>query len=161
MVSHDSATWKIGQFIHQLLRPFVDKVLQPTTFYDEIDFIEKLNHYVYKQSRLRPNTLFCSIKLTTYNALDSHSSMIDVVGYFLNENLAGNKLENVTILTIKNLLHLYLYNNVFYYDGEIYTFTQGSPNTMELSETLSDIYIYVWQKHLLKKIDQKEELFGR
>ena len=65
-------------------------------------------------------TLFCSIKITNFYTLDVHSDMIDDVHHFLTENLYSNKLGNVTILTIKNLLHLYLYNNVLSYGEQIY-----------------------------------------
>ncbi|CAF5114934.1 unnamed protein product, partial [Rotaria magnacalcarata] len=87
--------------------------------------------------------------------------MIDTVGYFLEDNLVTNKLEQVTIQTIKNLLHIFLYNNVFYYKDQIYTLTKGSPNTMPLSDTLSNIFLFTWQKKILKEIKSKNEFFGR
>ena len=69
--------------------------------------------------------------------------MIDVIHHFLTENLCSNKLGNVTVLTVKNLLHLYLYNNVFSYGEQIYQFTKSAPSTMGLSETLANIYLFV------------------
>lgn len=87
--------------------------------------------------------------------------MIDTVDYFLKDHLATSKLENIHISTIHNLLHLFLYNNVFNYDAQIYTFTKGSPNTMELTETLSNIYLFAWQKQILKHVREDNELFGR
>ena len=86
--------------------------------------------------------------------------MIDVVHHFLTENVYSNKLGNVTILTIKNLVHLYLYNNVFSYGEQIYQFTKGAPSTMALSETLANIYLFVWQKKI-QKVNERDELFGR
>ena len=86
--------------------------------------------------------------------------MIDVVHHFLTENVYSNKLGNVTILTIKNLVHLYLYNNVSSYSEQIYQFTKGAPSTMALSETLANIYFFVSQKKI-QKVNERDELFGR
>ncbi|CAM2711106.1 unnamed protein product [Rotaria socialis] len=121
ITSQHSATWRIGKYLNELLRPFVDKNLSTTTFRDEPDFMRKLNDYVYVERHLRATTLFCTIKIINYYTLDIHKNMIDTVGYFLEDNLVTNKLEQVTIQTIKNLLHIFLYNNVFYYKDKIYT----------------------------------------
>ncbi|CAF5068887.1 unnamed protein product [Rotaria magnacalcarata] len=150
ITSKHSATWRIGKYLNELLRPFVDKNLSITTFRDEPDFMRKLNDYVYVERHLQPTTLFCSIRISNYYTLDIHKSMIDTVGYFLENNLVTNKLEQVTIQTIKNLLYIFLYNNVFYYKDKIYTLMKGSPNTMPLSDTLSNIFLFTWQKKILK-----------
>ena len=160
IVSKHGPTWKIGHFINDILQPFVTKILQPTLFRDEVDLIRKLNQYAQKEHRLRSTTLFCSLKITNFYTLDVHSDMINVVHHFLTENLCSNKLGNVTILTIKNLLHLYLYNNVFSYGEQVYQFTKGAPSTMGLSETLANIYLFVWQKNI-QKVNESNELFGR
>ncbi|CAF3677425.1 unnamed protein product [Rotaria sp. Silwood1] len=161
ITSHQSATWKIAKYLNQLLQPFVDKILHSTTFADETDFIRKFYHYANTERRLRPTTLFCSIKITNFYALDEHQHMIDVIGYCLQDNLVTNRLEPLSIQTIRNLLYLFLYNNIFRYKDNIYAFTKGGPNTMPLTTTLSNIYLFVWQKKLLKEIDQNIEFFGR
>ncbi|CAF5112861.1 unnamed protein product, partial [Rotaria sp. Silwood1] len=86
--------------------------------------------------------------------------MIDVIGYCLQDNLVTNRLEPLNIQTIRNLLYVFLYNNIFRYKDNIYAFTKGGPNTMPLTTTLSNIYLFVWQKKLLKEIDQNIEFFG-
>ncbi|CAF3934742.1 unnamed protein product [Rotaria sordida] len=161
ITSRFSATWKIGKYLNQLLQPFANKILHPTTFVDETDFIRKLNHYANTERRLRSTTLFCTIKITNFYTLDEHKNMIDVIGYFLHDNTAANKLESLTIQTIKNLLYVFLYNNIFLYKDNIYKCTKGSPNTMALTETLSNIYLFVWQKKIWKQIDRNIEFFGR
>ena len=160
IVSKHGPTWKIGHFINDILQPFVTKILQPTSFRDEVDLIRKSNQYAQKERRLRPTTLFCSIEITNFYTLDVHSDMIDVVHHIFTENVYLNKLVNVTSLTIKNLLHLYLYNNVFSYGEQIYQFTKGAPSTMALSETLANIYLFAWQKNI-QKVNVRNELFGR
>lgn len=161
ITSYQSATWKIGKFLNQLLRAFVDETLQSTAFRDEIDFIKKLSHYAYVQNRLRPTTLFCTIKISNFYTLDTHPNVIEIVDFFLQYNLLSNKLEKLTILNIKNLLHLFLHNNIFCYKDKIYQFTKGSPNTMAITETLSNIYLFSWQKKISNLVQEKKELFGR
>ncbi|CAF4636069.1 unnamed protein product, partial [Rotaria socialis] len=145
IASQHSATWRISKYLNELLRPFVDKIVST----------------VFTKRELQSTTLFCAIKITNYHKLDIHKNMIDTVSYFLEENLITNKLEQVTIQNIKNLLHIFLYNNVFYYKDQIYTLTKGSPNTMPLADTLSNIYVFVWQKQILKQLQLNNEFFGR
>ncbi|CAF1295590.1 unnamed protein product [Rotaria sp. Silwood1] len=161
VTSEYSATWKIAKYLNQLLRPFADGVLRSTTFVNETDFIRQLNRYATTERRLRPTTLFCSIKITNFYTLDEHRNMIDTIGYFLQDHLVTNKLGLLTVQTIRNLLHLFLYNNIFSYKEDIFKFTKGAPNTVALTETLSNIYLFVWQKKLLKEVNQSIELFGR
>ncbi|CAF1285263.1 unnamed protein product [Rotaria sp. Silwood1] len=161
VTSQYSTTWKIAKYLNKLLRPYANGVLRSTSFTDETDFIRKLYRYATIERRLRPSTLFCTIKITNFCTLEEHKEMIDVIGYFLQDNLATNKLEPLTIQTIRNLLHLFLHNNIFSYKNSIYKFTKGSPNTLPLTETLSNIYLFVWQKKILKEVNQNIELFGR
>lgn len=161
ITSQYSATWKISEYLNELLRPFVDSMVQDTTFRDEPDFMRKLNQYARKDSGLRPTTLFCTITITNYYTLDQHEAMLDKVNYFLESNLVTNKLEHLTIQTIKNLLYIVLFNNIFCYKDRVYKMTKGSPNTMPLSDTLSNIYLSIWQKVIIKLIKPKKELFGR
>ena len=93
--------------------------------------------------------------------MDIHAHMIEIVDYFLKYYLPSNKLEQITILNVKNLLHLFLHNNIFCYKDKIYTFTKGSLNTMALTETLSNIYLFEWQKEIVNQVQKNNELFGR
>ncbi|CAF4250121.1 unnamed protein product [Rotaria sp. Silwood2] len=151
ITSRSSAAWKIGKYLNQLLRPFVDEILQSTKFTDDTDFFQRFNHYANTERRLRPTTIFCAIKITNFYTLDEHQNMIDVIGYFLQDNLATNELESLIIQTIRNLLYLFLYNNIFCYIDNIYTFTKGTPNAMALTETLSNIYLFNFSEDNLAK----------
>ncbi|CAF2032656.1 unnamed protein product [Rotaria magnacalcarata] len=157
----NTMTSKIGQYLNQLLRPFADRSMKTTQFHYDMDFIQKLNHYACTQHRLTTTTLFCTIKISNFYHLDSHTTIIDRIGYFLQDNLVTNKLEQISIMTIKNLVQLFLYNNIFRYNEHIYTFTKGSPTTMPITDKLSSIYLFQWQAKLLRIIKQKDEFFGR
>jgi hypothetical protein len=135
--------------------------MQSTIFYDETDFMRKLNHYARTERRLRPTTLFCTIQISNFHTLVSHKSMVEIVGYFLKDNLSTPKLKTISITTIQNLLQLYLYNNIFCYNGKIYTMTKGGPNTMPLTATVSSIYLFGWQKMILQEVQRNNGFFGR
>jgi len=135
--------------------------MKSTLFMDEIECIEKLNHYTNIEERLTSTTLFCTIKISNYFTLDSHENMIEQVYNFIRDNLASNKLHKILIMTIKNLLQLCLYYNIFTYKNKIYTFTKGGPTTLPLIDTLANIYLCNWQKHIVNEIQRKKELFGR
>ena len=161
ITSKHSATSKIAKYLDRLLRPFANEHMTSGVFYDEADFIQRLNNYVQTERHLTPTTLFCRIKITNYHTLDHHKSMIDAVTSFIQDNVAANRYQDLSINTIKNLLQLALYNNLFYYKNQIYVLTKGIPNTMSLSDTLANIYLYVWQNKVLKKVREKKEFLGR
>jgi hypothetical protein len=161
MVAEQSVTSKIAHYLYRLLRSFVDRMIKSKTFQNEADFMQKLLHYTHTKEQLRSTTLFCTIQIMNFYSLASHSTMIDVVIHFLQENMATNKLENVSIIAIENLLQLFLYNNIFCYKKKIYTLIKGGPNTMPLSHLLSTIYLFQWQRTIAKEVEINNELFGR
>ena len=87
--------------------------------------------------------------------------MLETVGYFLQDNLATPRLERLSTATIQNLLQLFMYNNIFCYKKKIYTIAKGGPNTVPLSNTLSNICLYEWQKLVGREVERSEEFFGR
>ena len=159
--SRSSVTWKIGQYINRLLRPLVTRVFLSRSFLDEADFIQKLNSYASTQHRLRATTLFCTLRITNFHTLATHKNLLEAVGYFLQDNLATPRLEGLSTATIQNLLQLFLYNNMFCYKNKIYTIAKGGPNTVPLSDTLSNIYLFEWQKIIGQEVDRSEGFFGR
>ena len=156
-----SVTSKIGKYVHQLIRSFADNKMKTCTFRDGADFIQQLYAYAYDQRRLKPTTLFCTLHITNMYTSADHQTMVDTVTSFLQENSANNKVNHVSIMTIKNLLQLFLYNNIFSYDNRVYSMTKGSPRTMPLSETLANIYLSDWQRMIMRQVQQHVEIFGR
>ena len=154
-------TSKIAKYVYQLIRSFADDKMTTCTFRDGPDFMQKLYYYAYDQHRLKPTTLFCTLQITNLYTLTEHRTMIDTVTCFLQDKSANNKINRVPIMAIKNLLQLFLYNNVFSYQNQLYALTKGSPSTMPLSETLANIYLFDWQQLILSEVKQSEELFGR
>ena len=170
--AHCSATEKIARFLYEkVLRSFVFTKMQSTTFVNEADSIRKLNHYTHVEHRLHPTTLFATIKITSYHTIASHESIVQNLGYYLSDRTVTNNLQYVSITqpqrlyisitTIQALVKLFLENNIFYYDGKIYEFTRGCPNSLLLSEMLSNIYTAYWQPALFSDPRLRNELHGR
>jgi hypothetical protein len=171
MSSYHSATSKMAHFINRLIRPLMDPTLYRSIIVNEADFIQKLNHYAHVEHHLQPTTLFATINISNFHTMTSHKSMIDILGYFLSDHLATynlqyvslmtTKLQDISIPTIKKLIELFFANNIFYYNEKIYAFEKGGPTSLLLSETLSDIYLFIWQKNILEDPRLKNELYGR
>lgn len=156
-----TATWQLGLFLDRILRPMICEILESMVFHDEIDFMNKIYQYANVQQRLQSKTLFCTIKITNFYELDTHTNLISMVVQFLERYVPAKKRQNISIATIRNLLTLFLENNFFAYQDKTYRFIKGSPTTMPLTETLSSIYLLPWQQHISNSIQGKEEVFGR
>jgi len=161
IVAQHSITSRLDQFLDRFLRPIVEGKLQSTTFANGADFIRKINQYSKEERRLRPTTIFTTIEISNFHTMVSHESMLITLGGFLTDYLAAPVIENISIARIVKLTSLFLNNNRFYYDNKIYSFTKGAPSSLLFTETLSNIYVFQWQKLLLNEPLIGRELFGR
>ena len=172
--SHHSATTSIAKYLNRLVRPVMTRHMDRTTFINEADFIQKLHYYTYKEHYLKATTLFATIKVTNIHTMVSHRSMVATLGHFLTDHLGTPRLEyklittkttdkpeSISIATIKQLTELYFDNNIFYYNDNIYQFTKGGPTSLLYSETLSNIYLFMWAKEIFANPRLNKELYGR
>jgi len=132
-----------------------------TTFLNGADFIRKLNHYTEIKHRLRPTTIFATIKIPNFHTMVPHGTMLIALKDFLNQYLAVPHIENISINRIIHLTSLFLHNNRFYYDHKIYRFIKGGPRTLSFTETLSHIYVSQWERLLFKELSIRNEFYGR
>lgn len=158
---HSSPTLKIASFLQRNLQPFVDRIQNSVRFSSDENFMRKLLEYTYTKQYLKASTLFCLIRIKNFHHLATHLTMIEAFGYYLQENLATNRLGQISIPTLQTLLQLYLYNNHFCYGTSVYTITKGSPSNIPLSTTLAYIYIHAWDMKIRKELDSEREVFGR
>lgn len=159
---HQSLTWKLSIYLYQLLQPLIRRVTEKTNFLNQSDFNRKLHQYTSDSRRLRPTTQFVKITIkTTFHTSISHSSLTDVIGFFLFDNLPTNKCEGLSIDTIKQLMKLFLENNIFYYEKKCYQFDRSFPKQMLLSNLLIHIYLSVWERFVFHNTHLKNEFFGR
>jgi len=160
--AYEGPTWFIGRFLDRLLRPLTHRAMKSTTFNDDIDFGHKFYQFCQTGHRsISSNTLFATIHVVNYYTMAPHAVMADVLEHFLRDSLPGNTLEKFSIVHIKNLVQLFLYNNAFVYEENMYTCVKGSPTTIPLTETLANIYLFQWQKKILKEINARQQFFGR
>ncbi len=144
-----------------------------TRFINECDFMRKLLDYTNnKENHLHPTTLFATIKITNFHTMISHQSMIAALLNFFTDHLATNKVryqpletlkqyQSISIETIKKLTELYLENNIFYYNGKIYKFIKGGPNSLLFNDILSTIYLFHCEKLLFDDPRLKTAFYGR
>lgn len=159
--SDQGPTMKLAQYLQSVLRPLVDSVLQSKTFHSPLEFIEKLDYYGHRSNHFKASTLFCCLSIRNFHQLVTHSIMIDVVECFIRDNSVTNRLGNHSLSTIETFLRMFLTNNHFRYKNKVFTFVKGSPASMPLSSTLSNIYVHEWQELIERELRLRDELSGR
>jgi hypothetical protein len=160
-VSQHSITSRLDQFLDRLLRPIVEGKLQSTAFANGADFIRKINQYSKEERRLRPSTIFTTMEISNFYTMVTHESMLITLEGFLTDHLATPLVGDISIARFYKLATLFLNNNRFYYDNKIYSCTKGAPSSLLFTETLSNIYVFLWQQSLLEAPLLRRELFGR
>jgi hypothetical protein len=154
-------TFRLGQFLDKLLRPIIQDHRKATTFVNGADFIQKFNYYTEGKHRLRPTTIFATIKILNFNTMVPHGPMLIALEDFLSQKLVIPYVENLSIHRILHLTSLFLHNNRFYYQNKIYRFIKGGPNSFSFTETLSNIYVFQCEQILFKELSIRNEFYGR
>ncbi|CAF3831634.1 unnamed protein product [Rotaria sp. Silwood1] len=86
-------------------------------------------------------------------ALDILIEFIHVHGYA--------KVKGIDLQTIKELASIVLKENVFVYDKKIYRQTIGGAMGSSFTLTLVNIFMWKWQKELVRRQDISNEFYGR
>ncbi|CAF1526409.1 unnamed protein product [Adineta steineri] len=161
--SKSSITSRLSQFLDELLRPTIQRAIEPTTFINGTDFLQKLNVYVNnKKNDFNSKTMLVTITIKNYHTMLFHKQMLEVVKNFLFDKLDQSPVaRNISQMKFYDLTELFLKNNYFYYNNKIYRCTRGSPKGLLLSETLCHIYAFYWQKVLLDKLSLQTHFYGR
>ena len=154
---------ELARFLDRLLRPLVEDACRSTIFPNGADFIRQLKAYVTStQGRFHPQTLLATFQIRDFYFGLSHDRILDSLGRFLVKKLPGNRLENLTIITLEYLTELFLKNHFFYYNHVIYHCRKGSPRDFSFTETLGNIYLLEWQdEHLLNNPLMTREFYRR
>ena len=161
IVSQNSATYRLGNFLDGLLRPVLQRHAEPTAFVDGADFMRQFNHYAFEEHRLRPRTAFTTIEISNFYTMVNHETILITLKQFLSDHLSIPGIDDISIPQIVKLTTLFLNNNRFYYNQKIYSFTKGGPCSSLLTDTLLNIYAFEWQKSLLKKDFRDGGIYGR
>lgn len=115
-----------------------------------------------KHGHFHSRTLLATFHIHDFYSVISHDSLLDSLGRFLVKKLPGNRLQNLTIITIENLTELFLKNIFFYFNNQIYRCRKGIPEDLCFSETLANIFLLEWQyQHLLSNSLIKDAFYRR
>jgi hypothetical protein len=153
---------ELAHFLDQILRPLVVDACRSTTFLNGTDFLRQLDTYSKsKYHYFQSMTLFATFKIINFYSILSHNHILDTLGRFLTKQLAYNRFQSLSIITIENLTELFLNNIMFYYNNKIYQFRKGIPNCLRFTETLANIFLLEWQVYLLTMPQMKNEFYGR
>jgi hypothetical protein len=88
--------------------------------------------------------------------------MLNVLERFLRDSLVAPGIGNLSIQKLIDLTALFLNHNRFFYNNQIYRCIKGGPNSLPLTNTLSQIYAYQWENILLNELSiLGKEFFGR
>ena len=90
-----------------------------------------------------------------------HDGVLHALSHFLTTNVPWNRIENLSLETVRRLTELFLHNNIFYYNGKIYRQVKGCPSSLAFSHMLAKIYLLDWQKPLFDVLYTKKEFFAR
>ncbi|CAF1520348.1 unnamed protein product, partial [Adineta steineri] len=160
--SKSSITSRLSQFLDELLRPIIQRAIEPTTFMNGTNFLQKLNVYVNnKKNDFNSKTMLVTITIKNYHTMIPHDEMLEVLKSFLGDEVFLDGIGNIPKRKAHVLAGLFLRNNYFYYNNKIYRCARGSPKGLLLSETLCHIYAFHWQKVLLEKLSLDTQFYGR
>ena len=151
---------RIAQFLNKILRSVIRRHAQPTSFINGADFMRKLHRYTVDEHQLRPETIFATVDITNFYTMASNANLVMVLEGFLNDTMVIPVVDGLPVRKILALTSLFLNNNIFYYDNNIYQFKKGGPSSSPLFETLCAIYALRWQKFLLKEPSFQKEFYG-
>jgi len=85
---------------------------------------------------------------------------LDILGEFL-QTYGYTKIKNIDIQTIRELASIVLKENVFVYDKHIYQQTTGGAMGSSFTLTLANIFMWKWQKEIVRQQDITGQFYGR
>ena len=153
------ATTGISRFLDRLIRPLFDKHARATTIVDGADLVHRLNKYV-GDGRLKPTTLFCIFDITDLYTMLPQQESLYVLREFLIE-YGYERVNGISIDTILELANLVLTENAFVYGEQIFKQIIGGAMGSPFTLTLANIFMWKWQRPLVRRQEALNEIFGR
>ena len=151
----------IHDLVNSLLQPLVKRIFHWKTFPTANEAIEALIRYDSKGYR-RPGTCFVAIHIHGLRTTLSHRLFVEALLHFFRYYAVSEKIDGVSQTTVVQLIELILHNQYCIYENKLYRQTMGSSIDSPLITTLVDIYLFYWQRDLLRKLTpQRSRFFGR
>ena len=154
-----SATTKISKFLDSIIRPIFDAKCRQTTIIDGISLIQDLQKYQQLQ-RLKPTTLFCTFDISNLYTVLPQNESLNILMEFLHVH-GYRKVKGVPLDAIRKLASIVIKENVFVYDKKYFKQILGGAMGSSFTLTLANIFMWKWQRELVRIQDTTGEYFGR
>ncbi|CAF4266377.1 unnamed protein product, partial [Rotaria sordida] len=154
-----SSTRNISQFLDKIIRPIFDEKCASTTIIDGTSLIKELLKYI-KKGLVKPTTLFCTFDIRNLYTMLPQDEALDILVEFLRFH-GYTKVKGIDLETIRQLAAIVLKENVFVYGNKIYKQVLGGAMGSSFALTLANIFMWKWQKEVVRRQDMTGELYGR
>ena len=154
-----AATTKISKFLDQIIRPMFDSKCRQTTIIDAASLIEDLRKYQ-QRNLLKPSTLFCTFDIHNLYTMLPQDESLNILVEFLHVH-GYRKVKGIPLDTIRKLASIVIKENVFVYEKKFYRQVIGGAMGSSFTLTLANIFMWKWQKELVRIQDMTGEYFGR
>ncbi len=155
----NTPTTGISKFLDQLLRPLFDKHIRSITIIDGVDLIRRLQTYV-ENGYLKPTTLLCTFDIIDLYTMLPQEESLNVLTEFLIQH-GYQKVKGVPIDAIRKLARIVLTENVFVYEKKYYRQILGGAMGSAFTLTLANIFMWKWEKELVRRTTALNEIYGR
>lgn len=152
-------TTPISKILDQLIRPLFDKYVQQTTILDGVHLIRRLQQYI-SLGLLKSTTHFCTFDITDLYTMLPQEEAITILKQFL-QQFDHNHVKNMSMEAIEQLARIVLTENVFVYNNKYYRQIKGGAMGSPFTLTLANIFMWHWEKNIVQRQMQCNELYGR
>jgi hypothetical protein len=137
------ATSNLALFLDIILRPFVE---QSSSFIkDSQDLMNKCNKLIIPDNSILHSCDFESL----YTNIDSNKCINIISEYIANINFKSTHFNHKSI---RDILYLVLYNNIFSFNNKFYIQTRGISMGIICGPTLANLYLAIIEQHFLSSI---------
>ncbi|CAF4237115.1 unnamed protein product [Rotaria magnacalcarata] len=152
-------TTNISNFLDEIIRPIFDNKCSATAIIDSTSLIKELDKYA-KKGLLKPSTLFCTFDIRNLYTMLPQQEALNILVDFLHVDIY-RKVKGIPLDTIRKLASIVLEQNVCVYDKKIYQQVLGGAMGSSFTLALANIFMWKWQKELVRRQDMTGEFYGR
>ncbi|CAF4591264.1 unnamed protein product, partial [Rotaria socialis] len=152
-------TTNISNYLDEIIRPIFDKECQNTTIIDGSSLIQALHQYM-RKGLFKSTTLFCTFDIRNLYTMLPQEEALNILIEFLNIH-GYTKVKGIPLETIRLLASIVLKENVFVYGKKIDQQVLGGAMGSSFTLTLANIFMWKWQKELVRRQDMTGEYYGR
>ncbi|CAF1318369.1 unnamed protein product [Rotaria magnacalcarata] len=151
-------TIKISKFLDDLLRPLFNNMTSKTTVTSGFELIKKLQEW--STVNTRQDTTFCTIDVTDLYTMvpqiEGVLSLRKMLDHLHLKQVGGLKIE-----TIIRLSRFVMKNNYYSYNGQFYHQVRGGAMGSPLTLTISNCYMYFFERQIVNQIRNSGGLYFR